>query len=47
MTLLQLSWTIIFAIALLLFTIVEIVVVIGGAKNLLHMMKALLKNKDN
>lgn len=45
MTILQLTWTIIFAIALFLFAIVEIIVVVGGAGDLFHMMKALLKNK--
>ena len=46
MTLAQTMWTIIFAIAILLFLIVEIVVIIGGAWNLMHTMKFLIKTKD-
>ncbi|UCE04928.1 MAG: hypothetical protein JSW07_15065 [bacterium] len=43
MTTLQTIWTIIFAIAVLLFLVVEIVVVIGGARDLVHMMKVLVR----
>ena len=46
MTLAQTIWTIIFVVAVLLFVIVEIVVIIGGAWNLTHMMKFLIKTKD-
>ena len=47
MTVAQTIWTIIFAIAVLLFLIVEIVVIIGGARNLIDMMKFLKKAKDD
>ena len=46
MTFYQTFWTIIFTIAVLLFLIVEIVVIIGGAWNLAHMMKILIKTKN-
>ncbi|MEE4311709.1 MAG: hypothetical protein V2J62_07540 [candidate division KSB1 bacterium] len=46
MTAAQTIWTTIFAIAVLLFLIVEIVVIIGGAWNLIDMMKFLKKAKD-
>lgn len=46
MTVAQTIWTIIFAIAVLLFLIVEIVVIIGGAWNLTHMLKFLIKTKN-
>ena len=45
MTFYQTFWTIIFAVAVLLFPIVEVVVIIGGAWNLAHMMKILIRNK--
>jgi len=44
MTATQTIWTIIFVIALLLFLVVEIVVVIGGARDVIHLMKVLLNN---
>lgn len=46
MTNLQLTWTIVFAIAFFLFAVVEIAVVVGGARDLFHMMKVLLKKKE-
>ena len=46
MTLAQTIWTIIFVVAVLLFVIVEIVVIIGGAWNLKYMMKFLIKTKN-
>jgi len=36
-------WTIIFHIAVLMFLIVEIVVAVGGARDLIFMLKTLLK----
>lgn len=47
MTTIQIIWTIIFAIAVFLFLVVEITVVIGGAANLVHMIKVLIGNNEN
>ena len=46
MTGLQLGWSIVFAIAVLLFLVVEVVVVIGGAGNIVDMLKALLRDRE-
>jgi len=42
MTYAQIIWTIIFIIAVLMFLVVEIVIVIGGARDLVYMLKKLL-----
>ncbi len=44
MTGLQITWTIIFIISIVLFLGVEIVVVIGGAGNVIDMMRSLLQS---
>lgn len=41
MTGLQITWTIVFAVAVLLFLVVEIVVVVGGARDLKDMVQSL------
>jgi len=47
MTGLQLGWTIVFAVAVFLFLVVEIVVIIGGAGNIVDMLKSLLRSRRN
>ena len=46
MTGLQLGWTIVFALAVFLFLVVEVVVIIGGAGNIIDMLKSLLRSRD-
>lgn len=46
MTDLQLFWTVVFAIAVLLFLAVEVVVVIGGASDLADMVRSLRRQRD-
>lgn len=43
MTYAQIIWTIIFFIAVLMFLVVEIVVIVGGGRDLVYMLKKLLK----
>ena len=43
MTALQAAWTVVFAAAVLLFLAVEIVVVVGGARDLKDMVESLLQ----
>jgi|ABEF01.1.fsa_nt_gi hypothetical protein len=43
MTALQTAWTIVFAVAVVLFLAVEIVVVVGGARDLKDMVRSLLQ----
>jgi hypothetical protein len=38
------TWTVVFALSVLLFLAVELVVVVGGARDLFYMMKALLRD---
>ena len=47
MTGLQLGWTIVFAAAVFLFLAVEVVVIIGGAGNIIDMLKSLLRSREN
>jgi len=47
MTIIQIIWTIIFIIAILLFLVVELVVVVGGARDLVAMMKVLVQARGN
>ena len=46
MTGIQLFWTVVFAIAVLCFLVVEVVVVIGGAGNIVDMVKSLLEHRS-
>jgi hypothetical protein len=43
MSALQITWTIVFAAAVLLFLAVEIVVVVGGASDLKDMVQSLMR----
>jgi len=42
-TFVQIIWTIIFIIAVLMFLVVEIIVTVGGARDLVYMLKILIK----
>lgn len=46
MTGLQTAWTVVFGIAVLLFLAVEVVVVIGGARDIADMLRSLLQQAD-
>ena len=46
MTGLALFWTAIFAIAVLFFLVVEVVVVIGGAGDIADMLRSLRRDRD-
>ena len=46
MTGIQLFWTVVFAIAVLCFLVVEVVVVIGGAGNIADMVRSLLEHRS-
>ena len=43
---LPLFWTVVFAVAVLLFLGIELVVAVGGAANLSDMVKSLLRQRD-